>query len=707
MPTRSTGVRGRVRLLARMGGAAAVAETCAVFVLYFLLALLSYRFAFSPDLGIAVSWPPSGIALAALVRRPMQRWPLFLVAIGLAVTLALVLEGVDPLVIANHTAADLVEPLVGATLIRRAMPTVGLPLLRTREVGLLILYGGFVGPLAGTAVVAAGSLLRGGFHVLPTGLFAVAWWTSAALGAIDIGPLLLAAPGSVRGSKARRLAEAFLIGIPTIAFTVAGFLVHDLVLQLFALAIAAYPLLAVLAIRFGPAGAAWGSTVTSVIGIYLTMSGEGPFAADEVLAPHTQLMLAQGFFVLATLTVYFLAALAEERRRAFRIQQMLADAGVALATMEPQESRLQKALQGAVDAFGDAAVLWRDEERQPIAFARATEARPIADEVAQLRSEPADATTMRCDACRCWLLVPLRQEPDASLGMLAVRATKRRRYFDSGEVALVQNLAYRLTLAIERDRLVAEADRLYREAAEAVHLRDQFLSIASHELKTPLTPLAARLELMRRRVRSGQQVEISAIEKAQTSLGKLTWLINDLLDVSRIQAGTLDLQRQPTSLREVIRTAIAAVGPEEAGRIRFLQPPQDLVVDGDANRLEQVVANLLDNALKYSPAGRDVEVALRREGEEAVISVIDRGLGIPREETLHLFERFFRARNVSPARYGGLGLGLYIVRDIVERHGGRIWAESEEGRGSAFHVALPLLRVGSSPDLPEESGAAH
>jgi signal transduction histidine kinase len=113
---------------------------------------------------------------------------------------------------------------------------------------------------------------------------------------------------------------------------------------------------------------------------------------------------------------------------------------------------------------------------------------------------------------------------------------------------------------------------------------------------------------------------------------------------------------------------------------------------GDPSRLEQVIVNLLENALKYSPDGGTIHVSLERRGDLALLGVRDPGIGIPPDQQLHLFERYFRARNASTASYGGLGLGLYICHDIVERHGGRIWVESDVGHGSTFYVALPTLK---------------
>jgi signal transduction histidine kinase len=232
--------------------------------------------------------------------------------------------------------------------------------------------------------------------------------------------------------------------------------------------------------------------------------------------------------------------------------------------------------------------------------------------------------------------------------------------------------------------------RLYREAQEAIRLRDEFLSVASHELKTPLTTLTLRLEQLLRRVRAGQPADEHQVGLALAQVGRLTALINDLLDVSRIMSGRLTIRREPISLAALVREAVASAVETDKHTIALDEPRDDMVVAGDRDRLQQVLANLLDNAVKYTPMGGTIRVSLSRRGGEVVLSVADPGIGIPKDQQGMLFERFFRAQNAPTSSYGGLGLGLHICRDIVERHGGRIWVESDVGRGSIFSVALPI-----------------
>ncbi|MCI0670250.1 MAG: ATP-binding protein [Myxococcaceae bacterium] len=308
----------------------------------------------------------------------------------------------------------------------------------------------------------------------------------------------------------------------------------------------------------------------------------------------------------------------------------------------------------------------------------------------QLASVPAERTqqwVLETLGPRSLLVVPLRGR-ERGLGQLVLFSGSPLRRSGQEARALAEELARRCALAVERAHL-------HREQQDAVRARDEFLTIVSHELKTPLTPLSLQLESMKRRLQAGQQVDVKAVDRVRNSLGRLVALIYDLLDSSRVASGRLPLQLAPTPLKELVQDVSASFASQSAEHPLVVEVPEEEIwVRGDGSRLEQVLANLLDNAIKYSPLGGPVRVVLQVQGEEAHMSVSDRGLGIPADQQKLLFERFFRARNVSARSYGGLGLGLYICRDIVERHGGRIWAESTPGAGSTLHVALPLLRAG-------------
>ncbi len=251
-------------------------------------------------------------------------------------------------------------------------------------------------------------------------------------------------------------------------------------------------------------------------------------------------------------------------------------------------------------------------------------------------------------------------------------------------------------------RLLLQREHAARTAAEeAVRKRDEFLSTAAHELKTPLTPLALRLDALVRAARVGGAPRVETLEKVQESLRKVVTLVNDLLDFSRLQSGRMVLRRVALRLDGLVQAVVANFRLSAPRHVFEVTATGELWVQGDPVRLEQVFTNLLDNAIKYSPSGGSVRIELCPQGEDALCAVTDRGIGIPKEEQVGLFGRFFRAGNAPTSHFAGLGLGLYISRQIVEGHGGRIWVESQVGEGATFFVTLPraapALRGVSAP----------
>lgn len=220
--------------------------------------------------------------------------------------------------------------------------------------------------------------------------------------------------------------------------------------------------------------------------------------------------------------------------------------------------------------------------------------------------------------------------------------------------------------------------------------KEEFISIASHELKTPLTSIKAYVELISQVVDTDANPDTGwYIHKASAGIHKLENLISELLDISRIQAGKLQMNLTRFNFNELVDSCI-----ENASHI----PPfhkihkrgnADFHINGDKERLEQALMNYLTNAIKYSPNNDRIIVNIAREGGEIKVGVTDFGIGIPKDEQEKVFERFYRVENIHHS-VQGLGIGLYISSEIIKRHHGRVWMESEEGKGATFYFALPL-----------------
>jgi PAS domain S-box-containing protein len=285
---------------------------------------------------------------------------------------------------------------------------------------------------------------------------------------------------------------------------------------------------------------------------------------------------------------------------------------------------------------------------------------------------------------RGYMAVPLRVRGQ-TIGAMSFATSDPRRRYDDSDVAVASDLAQRAALTIDNRRL-------YRRSVDAVATRDEFLSVASHELRTPVTSLQLAVQsLLAVGLDAPPGFLQKSLESVERQMRRLARLVDALFDVSRVQAGRLELQRESVDLGALARDVVRGLGADAARAgcsVAVETEAQPLMGTWDRARLEQVVTNLLANALKYG-AGRPVTVAVQRHGEEARLSVSDHGIGVPPSERQRIFERFGRA--VSARHYGGLGLGLYIVRRIVEAHGGTVGVEDgADGNGARFTVRLPL-----------------
>jgi PAS domain S-box-containing protein len=274
---------------------------------------------------------------------------------------------------------------------------------------------------------------------------------------------------------------------------------------------------------------------------------------------------------------------------------------------------------------------------------------------------------LRKDGTRFWANVVITALRDPSGALI-------------GYAKVTRDLTERRQLEEERVRVA--------HAEEAIRLRDEFLSLASHELKTPLTVLQLQLEALRERITDDDRATLAKLERSDRAGQRLTELVDALLDVSRIATGRFSLHREHADLADIVATAVDRLREVAAHAGCTLSVAADHAIGAwDRSRIDQMVTNLVANAIRYA-AGSPIAVTVERRDHDAVIEVRDQGPGLPDGQIARMFERF--ERGASMRHYAGLGLGLYVVRQITEAHGGEVTAENSAGGGACFTVRLPL-----------------
>jgi signal transduction histidine kinase len=287
------------------------------------------------------------------------------------------------------------------------------------------------------------------------------------------------------------------------------------------------------------------------------------------------------------------------------------------------------------------------------------------------------------------IVVPL-QGRKRTFGAITFVRGRSRVAFVRDDIPSAQEFSRRVALVLDNARLD-------QAARAAVHLRDEFLSVAAHELKTPVTALRLLAQVSLYRIERGGEYSTEQLERTlrevEQQSGRLARLVNELLDVARLETGRLALAPTTTDLTQLARAAIASLEPHSTAERVVLGRDEPLLARVDPLRLEQVIANLLDNALRYGGDGEPVEVELHPDGPDAVVAVVDHGPGIPFTAREGLFERFYPARDRNHT--SGLGLGLFISRQIVELHCGTLQATFPPDGGSRFTIRVPLTQSAS------------
>jgi len=391
-----------------------------------------------------------------------------------------------------------------------------------------------------------------------------------------------------------------------------------------------------------------------------------------------------------------MTGMTDERRALVQIQQAAADAfgatGAAIGLVDESRSVLRY-----VDKDGE----WLEYPDDALIGGRAFREQRRIVAIDAVAADPEHAAIYRAWDANTVIAAPITAE-NRRLGVLTVYA-ERAPIFIEDDLWLLELVADQMAVLLDARTLTMEAAHM-RSREETARLKEEFLSAAAHDLRTPLTVVLGQAELLERRLARDPSapVDPAGITRIAREARRLRDLVSALLDAQRLEQGAAVMDRHSLDLR-VILDAVQQRFRDNGLDLKVVQPDKPLFGLVDRMRMERVLDNLVENALKYTASGDLPELHLRSEGDEARVSVVDHGVGIPDDEQERIFERFYRASNVQSITDTGMGLGLYICRRIVESHGGRVWVEATPGGGSTFLVAIPAQPAASPAEQRGDS----
>jgi PAS domain S-box-containing protein len=604
-------------------------------------------------------WPAAGVALAALLVLGIRMWPA--VAVGAFLV--------------NLTVAGSVVTSLGVALGYTLEALIGLRLVgwlaqgrgafeRPRNIfafAAAVVPGAAIGAAIGVATLVAGGLAPRA----DAAAIWVTWALGSIAGALTVAPLIIVWTADHRSLALRRRpleALALLAGVVGIALAVFGGLAPPALRQ-YPLSSLAIPPLLWIALRLGRREAAIAVVMLTAVAVPGTLQGFGPFAD---LPPVHSLLTLQTFVTTMTLMTLIVAALVRTREREDLLLQALIDRIPVMITMYQTDTRVLR--------------LNREFER---VTGWSTEAARDGDVLACCYPDPAYRALVRA---------AMESLPEGWRDLEMTTRDGRRLQTSWSHLRLPDDTRIGIGLDItERKRSEAERERARAEAEAASRSKDEFFAMLGHELRNPLGAITTALHVIDA-CGPGDPRSTQAREIIARQMRQLVRLVDDLLDVTRLATGKITLGRRPVDLAAVARRMVTTLAAATATRRLHCEAPAPVWIEADEIRLEQVLSNLLGNAVKFTPAGGRVTVEVSARDGQAVLRVEDTGAGIAADLLPRIFDLFVQGQAGLQRPATGLGIGLTLVRRLVDLHGGHIEAASEgPGRGSVFTVRFPLI----------------
>jgi len=663
-------------------------------VVYFAAAELGLSLA-SVHENVTPVWPPTGIAIASLLIFGLRVWPgVFLGALAANLLTSIPLASTFGIAIGNT-----LEAIVAWSLLKRSkgwrksFDSVG-------DVLTFVVYAAVLAPLVSATIGGLSVCFGDPSQWTRFWSLWLTWWMGDGFGALIVSPLLLSwsMSRSVDREDTAEIAGLFVLLLIVVLIIFAGWFPGPV--KTYPLAYLCLPCLLWAALRFDQRIVTAAILLMAGVAVWGAKHGYGPFVQPS---RNVTLLLLTSFVGLSSLMTLLVAAVTTERQKAEAEKWKL---GSELEHHRRRVEDIVEHVPGVVwEAWGKP-----DAANQRIDFVSNHVETMLGYSKEEWLSTP-----------NFWLTIVHPDDKDRAAAEAAAifasgkGGTSRFRWMhkdgheiwvegqsivvcdETGPVGMrgvTMDITAAVEAEIERAELLERESHARQQAEEASRLKEEFLATVSHELRTPLNAVVGWSRLLN----SGQldpDGARHAVEVIERNAASQRQIIEDLLDVSRIVAGKLRISTQPVDLLLIIHAAIDAVQPAaEAKEIEIAThvTDPDAIVRADNERLQQVFWNLLANAVKFTPAGGTIDVYLERNGSLAEIRIEDSGPGIPQEFLPRIFERFSQADGSSTRKHGGLGLGLAIVRHLVELHGGTVSAANRESGGAVLTVKLPVMR---------------